>query len=362
MENEKHLKPKQHYIDLYDRHTVDYCKNIIEIFSQPLKNPPLIGGKKPTKVMVDTMSKMALDYRMMFAKGDRYTQKEETIREWMDRDQARDELYESATPPEGIHCLTCQRAMTMLDKDLWTGGLKEPDRILFMFDCPNGHLPRRAFFNDGEEWKHKREVCPKCGGEFNVKATVTKKKFIDYYSCKSCDFKKTEELERTANKEEIIDPDFAADRTKFCLSEEEGRKWRETLASWEQMGKLVDSWKEKEKNKEVYDKIAKIKKLTIVELEKLLIPPLEKEHYIYLKFGNPEITRDIIVPFTVQDSKGGREKLASDYELRQLLKKVLKETNWRLMSDGVSYRLGILSGRLRGYENEEDMLKLVKEK
>lgn len=93
-----------------------------------------------------------------------------------------------------------------------------------------------------------------------------------------------------------------------------------------------------------------------------MIPHLEKGQYIYLKFGNPEINKDIIVPFTVQDSKGGREKLASDYELRQLLKKALKETNWRLMSDGVSYRLGILSGRLKGYENEEDMLKLVKEK
>lgn len=30
------------------------------------------------------------------------------------------------------------------------------------------------------------------------------------------------------------------------------------------------------------------------------------------------------------------------------------------MSDGINYRLGILSGRLRGYENDEDLLKLVK--
>ena len=38
----------------------------------------------------------------------------------------------------------------------------------------------------------------------------------------------------------------------------------------------------------------------------------------------------------------------------------LMSTNWRLMSDGVAYRLGILTGRLRGYEREEDLLKLVK--
>lgn len=30
------------------------------------------------------------------------------------------------------------------------------------------------------------------------------------------------------------------------------------------------------------------------------------------------------------------------------------------MSKGIYYRLGILTGRLRGYENEEDLLKLIK--
>lgn len=30
------------------------------------------------------------------------------------------------------------------------------------------------------------------------------------------------------------------------------------------------------------------------------------------------------------------------------------------MTDGVIYRLGFLSGRLRGYEGEEDLVKLVK--
>lgn len=30
------------------------------------------------------------------------------------------------------------------------------------------------------------------------------------------------------------------------------------------------------------------------------------------------------------------------------------------MSDGISQRLGILSGKLRGYENEEDLVKIIK--
>jgi hypothetical protein len=30
------------------------------------------------------------------------------------------------------------------------------------------------------------------------------------------------------------------------------------------------------------------------------------------------------------------------------------------MSEGIYYRLGVLTGRLRGYENDEDLLRLIK--
>jgi hypothetical protein len=38
----------------------------------------------------------------------------------------------------------------------------------------------------------------------------------------------------------------------------------------------------------------------------------------------------------------------------------LAGTNWRLMSEGVTDRLGYLQGRLKAYETEEDLLELVK--
>lgn len=37
----------------------------------------------------------------------------------------------------------------------------------------------------------------------------------------------------------------------------------------------------------------------------------------------------------------------------------LEDTNWRLASSGISYRLGYLTGRLRAFEREEDMRQLV---
>jgi hypothetical protein len=355
----KYLKDITYYNDLYDRHTVERCRNLVRLHSQPLKHPPLIIDKKPSKKILEVVSSMATDWSLMFEKGDRYIHKEETVREWMTRDEAKDELYESANPPSDVRCLKCRSIMNLFDKDLYTR-LNEPDRILFMFDCPNGCLPRRAFYNSGEEWRPEPDLCPKCGKNLNTKDETTEAKFITHYNCTLCGFTKTDELERTTNKKEESDPNFEADLARFCLTKEEGEKWPDELLHWQQAGKLVDKMKEQEKNKDLYDKMGKMKKLTIVELEKLLTPALEKENYIHLQLANPEIDKNVVVPFTIQDSKSGREKLASEYDLKQLLKKTLENTNWRLMSDGVSYRLGVLNGRLKGYESEEDLLKLVK--
>ncbi|MFH1781936.1 MAG: hypothetical protein ABH835_04985 [Patescibacteria group bacterium] len=57
---EKYLKSKQYYVDLYDRHTVERCRDLIRIYLSPLKNPTLINGKKPTEEVVNHVSKIAL--------------------------------------------------------------------------------------------------------------------------------------------------------------------------------------------------------------------------------------------------------------------------------------------------------------
>jgi len=127
----------------------------------------------------------------------------------------------------------------------------------------------------------------------------------------------------------------------------------------EQLSRLVDSWEEEKKNKKLYEKLAKIKKLPIAGLKKVLIPVLEKQQYDKLEFSKPEIDRDVIIKLTVQDNKEDREEYDSRSQLKKLLKQAIENTNWRLMSEGVYYKLGILTGKLRGYENDEDLLKLA---
>jgi hypothetical protein len=65
------------------------------------------------------------------------------------------------------------------------------------------------------------------------------------------------------------------------------------------------------------------------------------------------------IPFSCLDDRPER----GDYDSRTILKKLittaLADTNRQLMSQGVSHRLGYLSGRLRAYESDDDLRKLV---
>lgn len=357
---EKYLKPKQYYFDLYDRHTVEICRRKVNNFRPKEDDKPLYcNGERVSKETMDVLSHMLLDLDLLFETGGRYMDKEETIEKWMRDDQERDRFYESAQAPKGIYCLKCNSRMKVLDKDLWDG-FNKPLRVLFMFDCPNKCLPRRAFYDNGEEWIFKADPCPECGSRLHSREETTEDKFITHYSCTSCDFTKIDELERTVNRKDEPDPNFIADREKYCLSKEEGEKWRSELAQMESTKSLIADFKERNKNKDQYDKVAQIKKLTIIELEKLITPALEKAGYVKLQLSNPEITKDFIVPFGVYDSRSDRPERSSEADLDRLLHKILQGINWRLMSEGVSYRLGFLSGRLRGYSREEELLKMVK--
>lgn len=357
-ENFKNLKPEQHYSDLYDRSTVEECQRIEKDLSRVEYKPKIKGSKKPKGKELKTIIDLS-PILLYFIKGDRYLDKAKTIKEWMDQDRAKDELLASAKPPEA-QCLKCGSDLIPNFRQLHDGWPDGKDRVLFMYDCPNGCLPRRAFFNDGEEWRPKPYLCSKCNGEVKGKKKRKGNVITTTYLCSKCGHKEKDVLDLDGKpKPEEPDPDFEKDRKRFCLSPEEGSEYLASQAKFEQLQKTVDGWKEKEKNKELYDNVAKLKKLTVADLQKLLVPALEKEEYVKLELSKPEMGKDVIIEFTVQDSKADRGEYDSRIQLQRLLKRILEKTNWRLMNDGAYYRLGILSGRLKGRDSEEDLLKLI---
>jgi hypothetical protein len=167
-------------------------------------------------------------------------------------------------------------------------------------------------------------------------------------------------MELTDKKEKPADPDYEKDRIHYCLLDKEFRdKLIEIKRGLEDMARFGKEMKEKEDNKHVYDAVKEMKKPKIAELVPLLAPVLEKAGYIEFHLDKPEIGRDVYVGSSCLDSKPGRNDNDSRKTLKKLVDSALSDTNWRLMSDGISYRLGYLNGRVKAYEGEEALKELV---
>ena len=243
----KYLKSHQYYSDLYDRHTVDMCRRTEQSFKDKDTDPPLAEGI--TEEEAKGVKKFAMKWYLHMEMGERYLNKEKTIQEWMETDRRKDELYESAQAPEDIRCLTCRNRLKSTFKELWSE-IDKPDRVLFMYDCPNKCLPRRAFFSDGEEWRVKPILCPTCDIALDQKADDNGEKLITTRNCSKCGYSESDEMVWTHKKDDGVDENFANDRDRFCMTDEEGKKFQEEKWNLQQMAKFVDEWKEKDKARE----------------------------------------------------------------------------------------------------------------
>lgn len=242
MKEPKYLKPHIHYSDLYDRGTVEQCRRSEQRWAEDEKTP-LKGKKAKEEARIQAVAR---ELFMHFETGNRYVNKDKTVREWMENDRKRDELLESAPAPEGIRCLACRNLVTPSHKQLWFG-FDKPDRVLFMYDCPNKCVPSRAFFSDGEEWRIKPDLCPRCNAVLDTKLDDDGKKLLTTSTCPKCKYVNVEEHIWLHKKDEGFDENFAKDRDRFCLSEEDGRKFEQEQYQLEQMGKFMEEFKEKEK-------------------------------------------------------------------------------------------------------------------
>ena len=242
--SEKHLKSHQYYFDLYDRGTVEQCRRAEQSNGKDDVEPP--SGTRISKRQAKRIKKHIEDMFVRIKAGERYLNKSQTIREWMDADQKKDELYESAQAPEDIRCLTCRNRLKPTFKELWYTQGKE-DRVLFMYDCPNKCMPRRAFFSDGEEWRLTPKLCLRCSTPLKHESEDDCIKLITTYACQKCGYLEKDEYVWTHKKDDEYDENFAKDRDRFCLTAEEGSKYQDQKWQLEQMAKLSDEWKEKDK-------------------------------------------------------------------------------------------------------------------
>ena len=346
----KHLQPEQYYIDLHDKFTVDRLR-LSEL--QPinlLKDDPSEEAQRTVRAFREML--------LYFEKGDRYLKKKSDIAEWMERDRKKDERIESAKSFSGILCPACKKEMELVSKDLIE--TTSVNSVLFLYQCGKCDN-RKAFYENGEEYESKPDKCPKCDSDMAKSHKKTKTSIITISTCLKCKYI-DKYVYNLREKKKEVDLNFEADRKRFCMSEEEGLEYLRALDNMRGLEAVMKDIEERHKNKEIYDKVAKLKNLPIGEIKRMLVEALEKDSYSDVQFDKPEMGRFVSVPSTAQDNKLERNGHDSRYKLKQIISNVLANTNWRLMSDGISYRMGYVSGKIRGYEGEEELLKIINKK
>lgn len=186
-------------------------------------------------------------------------------------------------------------------------------------------------------------------------------------TCSNCDFKEVQkdnhkEFREKLKQEEKDDKEkLEKYREKFCLSQEEGDKLVQAFDEMDFANEVFE-YELQKYGDDAYEKAEDISRLTVSKLKDLLNPELEKNKYSQIQLKEPNIGEFVEVEFSVEELDNTRTKQSSEYTLRNILNNILKTTNWRLMSNDVHYRLGYLSGALKGYEREDDILKLLGKK
>lgn len=277
--------------------------------------------------------------------------KKETISNWMKSDRELDEKYANTEPSE-YYCPKCEILLDVKCKDLQTD-IDKPARVLFLYSCPKCNYHAR-YFDDGTKYEKELTLCEKCNHEVKLHPEYDSKSDIATWTntCPKCqhvsitkhDFKKMSQNRENREKREKEFLDKY--RSEYCFSEEEGTKAVILQHGLAEFSKRLSEIKEKEQDP-LYQKAKNLKKLKVIEINKLLSEELKKENYQNLIFEKPDIQRFVAVPFIIEDLKEDREGYDSERNLKSAITKILKDTNWRLMSEGVHYRAGYLNGRLR---------------
>lgn len=370
-----YLKDKQVYIDRYDIHTIERCLDIVKMFQEVYKKSLKSKELKdlPEEEKLRNVNLM-LNQHLFSIMGRRYGEKQQTIQKWMEEDKLKQDKQDYTPIPESVECPLCNSSMSFNSSKHLDYDYDSPImRMMFLFKCSKCDK-QQWVYDDGEIRVSKPDLCPKCKKEIDIKATRKGKVITWKHKCKACGYTRTE-IENLAKhdeehkkwkeeqkKKETEDKKLLEKyREKYCLSDKEGKEYVETLEAMEVAHEVQEEEKRKYEDKS-QQIVVNLKRLTVLELEKLLSGALEKEKYVKFTLANPDMGKFVTVPFTTLDSNSSRHQNVSEATLKKLIKDLLEDTNWRLMNNDVRYRLGYVSGTLKAYEREEDLLALVKPK
>lgn len=361
----QYLKDKSAYVDLYDLHTIEECLRWFNLLKSKMeKHRTEFKPVPPYHTDFDHEVLKACSYTVNAMVIDRYQHKNDTIIKWMERDKGIQDLFDSASPLV-ISCDKCGSQTKVIDKHLHSIYDKDP-KVSFVYECISCKF-RKILYADGSKWDYEKPRCPKCNSTLENKYKKTKNKLTTLTTCAKCSYKEIDVIDFEKNrlddeKEEKRKADlFKKWRTQFCLTDANGP---DAVARLDNIGRIVKEWKERDKKEKdpVFQQVKNLKILKINQLKEIINKSIVNHDYTDLQFGQPEMGKFVIISFTATDKNDKRAEYDSTNTLRKLIMSSLENTNWRLMSEGVQYRLGIVSGRLKAYEQEDDLMELIKAK
>jgi DNA-directed RNA polymerase subunit RPC12/RpoP len=362
-----YLQTHENYEDIYDKWTVESCRRMAtrepEVRDEDFKNEKLTPKQlKAMKQVKYDWLKVARELAVFSYAADRYMHKDETISDWMQRDRERDERLAEIEPPSHIRCRECLSTdLRLISKDEYgTSRGSKHERLLFMYKC-NRCDTNTAYFNNGEQLHVEPTRCPQCQQEKPDHVTKeSKHKYTITYTCTSCGHIWEEVMDFTPQPEPP-DPNYIEDRKLYCYSD----KVREYAESMRRAGPLLKEldehhFKQIELNR-WKEELDKIERLTIAQVADKLKKVLTKQGYTEFQLGQPDMGKQVIVPFNVIEGKARNED-ESRFNLYKLISKQLDNSNWRLVRTSLTYRMGYLTGKLKGYESDEDLRDLLEKK
>lgn len=338
---EKYRKPNQYYFDRHHREIIAELKPLYKPVEEAFKRMRELGEDKDGS-----------HYSLNFEFGEKAVKlnrlRNQIIIAEMESDDKKDKLVEANPIPKKIRCNTCGKKMTftshMFDADC--------QEIRFLFACKNNHLPRKVVRANGTEYVLPQKKCANCGGtEFSSTKEVNGNTLIFYDECTACYATDILELDNTPEDTQPIDEN---ERKQFCSN------FTNVKSPMESLIQLLELFDKIGKEKKITYDLDSIKKFDILAVQGRLRKKLKKHGYRKFDLDKPVMDRQITVAFNVHSTLQ-TVPLKAKIEMRQLLKKYLLKTNWRVVQSKITYRMGYLEGKLKCYESEQDLQNIAAE-
>ncbi len=336
MSSPKFRKADQYYEDQYDSRTISSMKEKEDEWTAKLK---LITNED------ELLKKRLVAYMDIREYGTRFSQnKRHSIQEWITTDERKDRLVNERPIPPPPYCPKCDSYMKFSDYDFVNNNCD----IQFIFSCGGKTKHNAILESNGKPLTAPKQFCPYCNGVIKTKVKKTKTKITATDSCTICTWSDTIYFD-IQPKQQLL-PISEEERKAYCTDFKKSKGFLHDLEVLASISAGDDTG---------YD-LSKIKMLKVADLDKILTEALQKNQFIKLQFEPPKITGHMTIHFSTLDTSERTEQ-QSIKTLKKIISEALFFSNWRLMSTEINYRLGYLTGQLKGVDQKEDLQKIATE-